>query len=197
MSVASSCPNPDAPSTTSAIVKTLTVLGGPQVVAVDDVDDTVYVGTQNAPGMVVVNGRFWGNDKSTWSDAAGTNWASAVNTAGTLAQDTEGNLVFGNTSGQTVTLSSVSAPKRPGNTAIGRELVLARLPTLTLFVYFVTRKILSNVANLLDTDLATFGKGASSVKPDGGAAAFVLLAPCKSLLGLCLDSTRYGVKSGV
>ena len=31
------------------------------------------------------------------------------------------------------------------------------------------------MSNLLETDLATVGKGASSVKPDGGAAAFVLL----------------------
>ena len=56
MSVASSCPNPDAPPTTSAIVKTLPLGSPPQVVAVDDEDDTVYVGTQSA-GLVVVDGR--------------------------------------------------------------------------------------------------------------------------------------------
>jgi DNA-binding beta-propeller fold protein YncE len=64
MSVSSSCPNPDAPSTTSAIVKTIPVPGGPQVVAVDDDDDTVYVGTQNGPGMVVVDGLL-GDDVAT------------------------------------------------------------------------------------------------------------------------------------
>ena len=64
MSVAPSCPNSDAPATTSAIVKTLTVLGGPQVVAVDDVDDTVYVGTQNSPGLVVINGRSGSVDRT-------------------------------------------------------------------------------------------------------------------------------------
>ena len=56
MSVSSSCPNPDAPSTTSAIVKTIPLAGSPQVVAVDDRDDTVYVGTQGAR-LVVVDGR--------------------------------------------------------------------------------------------------------------------------------------------
>jgi DNA-binding beta-propeller fold protein YncE len=66
MSVSSSCPNPDAPSTTSAIVKTIPVPGGPQVVAVDDDDDTVYVGTQNAPGLVVIDGRS-GDDAATVS----------------------------------------------------------------------------------------------------------------------------------
>jgi len=57
MSVSSGCPSdPSAPSTTSAIVTTLPLGSPPQVVAVDDVDDTVYVGTQSA-GLVVVDGR--------------------------------------------------------------------------------------------------------------------------------------------
>jgi YVTN family beta-propeller protein len=66
MSVSSSCPNPDAPSTTSAIVKTIPVPGGPQVVAVDDGDDTVYVGTMNGPGLVVIDGGS-GDDAATVS----------------------------------------------------------------------------------------------------------------------------------
>lgn len=65
MSASSSCPSdPSAPSTTSAIVKILSVPGNPQVVAVDDDDDTVYVGTQNSPGMVVIDG-LSGDDVAT------------------------------------------------------------------------------------------------------------------------------------